>query len=222
MSKKMHVIILAAGKGSRLAGVMPPYFKPLMTINGECLLVRTLRQVHDVFQGASYDVTVVAAPENALPICQVLNDAEMDADIIVQRQPAGPGAAVLRALNDSQTSLVLMGDNLMNRQAIVDVASAVGSGSKAAVGGRLSESTSESSTRQRVGTGLWVEKEPVSELDKLSFSWIGPVCARTRDLRDALLMQAAVNGELPIGPSFNILKPECVEVECTDIGVIQT
>jgi CTP:molybdopterin cytidylyltransferase MocA len=76
----IDIIILAAGRGSRLAGVMPPYMKPLMTVNGESILVKLIKEATAaVFNVTASDdrVTVVTAPENTMPIAHLLNDADV-------------------------------------------------------------------------------------------------------------------------------------------------
>jgi len=114
----MDAIILAGGKGSRLDGVMPPYWKPLMPINGVPLIRRIVGQV------AGYvDTTfVIVAPENALQVAQVL--AGCPVLMVVQPNASGPGHALQIGLKLSRAdaSLVLMGDNLLADSDVCQVA----------------------------------------------------------------------------------------------------
>src|SRR5689334_1907257 len=105
----MDAVILAGGKGSRLDGVMPPYMKPFMPVNGVPLITRIVDQVH----GYVARTFVVVAPENAMQMAHVLNGRKVF--MVVQQDATGPGDALMLglALTKQDTVLLLMGDNLM-------------------------------------------------------------------------------------------------------------
>lgn len=107
----MDAVILAGGKGSRLEGVMPAYWKPLMPINGVPLVRRIYDQCQ--MQDAIERVFVIVAPDNAKQVAEVLHGRH--AYIIVQPEALGPGHALMLALELSRadTALVVMGDNLL-------------------------------------------------------------------------------------------------------------
>lgn len=115
----MDAVILAGGKGSRLDGVMPPYWKPLMPINGLPLICKIYDQVAD--QGVIDNIFIVVAPENALQVAQVMNGR--NAYLVVQQRATGPGDALLLGLQltKAETVLVLMGDNIMPDDDLVNV-----------------------------------------------------------------------------------------------------
>lgn len=227
----INVVILAAGRGSRLAGVMPPFLKPLMTINGQSLLVTSARQAGDVlFDTDEMKLTVVTAPENTLPIVQLLNDAEIEGNIVVQRNADGPASALELALDPlTHHTMVLMGDNTMEPSAISRVITP-NDANIAVVGGRVvtdpRNPSIESFTRFRTKTEEWVEKVPVTSDDESSFVWLGPLYLPTEELHSLLKKNADhrdQNGERPIGPLLgqftDVLR---VNVSCTDIGVMST
>lgn len=224
----IDIIILAAGRGSRLAGVMPPYMKPLMTANGESILVKLIRgATAAVFNVTTLDsrVTVVTAPENTMPIAHLLNDADIDARIVVQRKPTGPATAVKLAMQpDSARTVVLMGDNVMDTNAIQRVMVKEGTRTTV-VGGSNARLVSPSFTRYRHGQQQWVEKTPITDEDTYAFVWLGPLSFNTERLANVLNSELVMNeaGEYPLGPLLNHFNDDLltVEVTCTDIGVLE-
>ena len=224
----IDIIILAAGRGARLAGVMPPYMKPLMTVNGESILVKLIKEATAaVFNVTSSDdrVTVVTAPENTMPIAHLLNDADIDARIVVQRKPTGPATAVKLALQpDSARTVVLMGDNVMSVDAIQRVM-VLEDSLVTVVGGNSARLVSPSFTRYRTEQRQWVEKTPITDDDTGAFVWLGPLNFSTDRLHNVLNRRLVVNeaGEYPLGPLLNHFNDDLltVDVTCTDIGVLE-
>lgn len=111
----MDAVILAAGRGSRLKGVAPPYHKPLMVVDGKPLLLQALDLVHGSRWVAS--TVIVAAPENVQAIAALLDDCEYPEHkvrLVVQRSSLGPGEAFIagfEATAQRDECIVLMGDN---------------------------------------------------------------------------------------------------------------
>lgn len=221
----MDTVILAAGRGSRLDGIAAPYHKPLMVINGQALIVQL---VSISLQATPGDVIIVAAPENAMPLCQLLHarfrhEAIHRLKVIVQITPSGPGDALLLGLELVTTDqvLVLMGDNVTTFADVQRITSRQGMviGIQA-----LAVEEVERFTRLREG-GEWVEKVPAS-LDAdgiehgMALAWVGPFKAPSHDLETALRTLQCRDGERPIGPAFNYFpQAQTVAVSSIDIGV---
>lgn len=236
----MDSVILAAGKGSRLDGIMPPFHKPLLVVNGKPLIRQAVELAMRCVDGR---VTVVVAPENALPICQVLDGPGMGkVDVIVQRSMLGPGVSLRTGLRHSTAgeTLVLLADNVLTFADIDKIVKAQGN----AVGvSMLDASEAERFTRARAvepgdvtaGDGKvvttrtdieWVEKVPVIEADLfdhgMATCWVGPIKVNTTEMERAITdwMSQGRKEEVPIGPLFNRLSYiTTVPVTSIDIGV---
>lgn len=122
----MDTVILAAGRGSRLEGIAPPFFKPFMIIDGKPLISRLVDQSREVTSG---NIIVMASPENAQLLFQTIGSGLGNQFIMIQTRhmDTGPGQALKQALQFCQTdkTLVLMGDNIINTADIkkcVDIA----------------------------------------------------------------------------------------------------
>lgn len=90
-------IILAAGKNTRLKGIIPSYHKPMLIVNGKPLIISIARQLLE----RCGRVIIVVSPENSGPITELLSAADMLGDqvhLVLQPEARGPGDAILRAL----------------------------------------------------------------------------------------------------------------------------
>ena len=223
----MDAVILAAGRGSRVEGLVPPFFKPMMVVNGRPLISSAISEADRI---GSTRIIVVAAPENAAALSHYL-PSEGPLRMVVQFRPTGPGDGVLLGLDLVRSShvLVLMGDNVFGPSDVSSVAkgwhlagSSNAEGANAVVGVRHLEDPT-AFTRQR-SNGTWVEKVEKSPDDFTagrSKCWVGPIAAKTEKLQDAILHQSRdAAGERAIGPALNRLeKVATVRVETYDIGV---
>lgn len=209
-------IILAAGKGSRLHDVIPPYFKPLLVVEKKTMVAAAV----DALQKHVDEVVIVVAPENAKPIADVVGDS---ADLyVVQPQAIGPGDALRRAtlhLNDSDSIVVVMGDNIVRES---DIESIVQREDQNVVCGCYKNSPdSERYTRFVSETKRWVEGpySTYENTDTHSFVWLGPIKLNVGDWRTARVAAGDMRNQ--IGPLFNLLPNEAVRSMCEahDIGV---
>lgn len=217
----MDAVILAAGKGERLAGIMPRYHKPLLVVNGRPL-VRTAVE-HAIAAGAGR-IVVVVAPENAMVINEVLGD--LPAFMIVQRVARGPGDGLLHGLEvclDSR-ALVLMGDNVLTFEDVRDVAQHP----RLAVGVRKVFGNDEAARFTRLRTdNTWVEKIPIDpELDLDSngdiTAWVGPITVDTVRAKRVLIKSlqfGGLQGEVPIGPYLHAISPDAALVTTTAVDI---
>ncbi|MFI7123104.1 NTP transferase domain-containing protein [Amycolatopsis sp. NPDC049868] len=220
----MDTIILAAGRGSRLEGIAPPYFKPLLIVDGEPLIRAIARTAADVVGGRT---VIVAAPENTLLLCQVL--AGIPAEVVVQREPRGPGDALLTGLRlvTSPEVYVLLGDNVVSPLDAEKVAQAT----SPAVGVVPMPLAEVERFTYLTSENRWVEKVAHSEenADGHRPCWVGPLKLRTQTIRAALERwiresrakpSEQADQEVPIGPLLNQLGPATlVEVAAVDVGV---
>lgn len=214
----MDTVILAAGKGSRLAGIAAPFHKPLMVVNGRPLIRNAVIEAQKAFGGKS-KVIIVAAPENALPIAQLLADLEVR--IVLQVKPEGPGDALRVGLEmvDTERVLVLMGDNTVTADDIERVC-ATHIGAQVGVQ-RLAADEAERFTYYQPLAQRWFEKTPIPPgSGDLVYCWIGPVAFPVDELWQAIWQNTKRNGEYPIGPMLNDITPQdFIEVSCEDIGI---
>jgi CTP:molybdopterin cytidylyltransferase MocA len=222
----MDTIILAAGRGERLNGLVAKYHKPLVLIDGQPLVRRATESALAVAGG---DVVVVVAPQNAGVVAEVLEG--LPAQLIVQRYPTGPGDGLLVGLKATRTDkvLVLLGDNVLTTEDVKQVVEAEPYG--VGVQYILPGIDAERYTRRR-GDG-WVEKEPIDFNLDVTYThvpdvphvviWVGPLTIDARAARESLpTMYHAFhqNGERPIGPYLDYLSPEAqlIPVSSIDIG----
>ena len=212
----MDTVILAAGKGTRLSGVAPPFHKPLMVVNGSSL-VRNAASL--AYEATGEAPIIVVAPENALPIAQVLEG--VPAKLIVQRHATGPAAALKTGMElvKSGEVLVLMADNVITQSDIAKVYDAA----PYAVGVReVPAEGAERFTRLRKN-GAWVEKTPVTtgevkRRNEKVTCWVGPLLLDSYITRNVL---SRLDSDLQIGPPLLNAHAgiNLVAVDTYDIGV---
>jgi bifunctional N-acetylglucosamine-1-phosphate-uridyltransferase/glucosamine-1-phosphate-acetyltransferase GlmU-like protein len=230
----MDAVILAAGKGSRLEGVMAPYHKPLMVVNGRPIIWTA---VHHALQVGANLVTVVVAPENALPISQVLMEFEARLQLLVQQKPRGPGDALYKALNIAHKgsptrakTLVLMGDNVTSFADIQKINQIP----DFAVGVQLMDREEASRftfvARLTNGRDYWLEgltptEDHVDEATGMVVCWVGPFVVpsdRMMAALEQLYRDTPPEDEIKIGPAFNHVGLDAAHIatQTTDIGTI--
>ena len=223
----MVTVILAAGRGSRVERLVPPFFKPMMAVNGRPLISSAISEAGRI---GSTRIIVVAAPENAAALSHYL-PSEGPLRMVVQLRPTGPGDGLLLGLDLVRSSrvLVLMGDNVFGPSDVPSVAkgwhlagSPNAEGADAVVGVRhLDDPTAFTRLRSN---GTWVEKTealPEDFPEGRSKCWVGPLAAKTEKLQDAIQRQSRNDaGERAIGPALNRMeKVATVRVETYDIGI---
>ena len=217
----MDAVILAAGKGERLDGIAAPYHKPLLVVNGKPLI----RQCVDHVLDFADKIIIVAAPENALPISQVLSSDLLyeNVEIIIQRKPKGPGDALMKGLNlaSARETLVLMGDNVIHKGDVSKIAKQLAIN---VVGVATVPPTEENNRFTRLSGDLWIEKTPftTAEHGRDAIIWLGPIKVDTDEMYEALRSYKLPpdSNEIPIGHLFNNLHDVVtVPVEAFDIGV---
>jgi hypothetical protein len=223
----VSAVILAAGRNARLGEAVPPYYKPLMTVDGKPLITRAIDQV---LQYAD-DITVVASPMNVQALVHVINGRPVH--ISIQPEPRGPGDALRIGLRtvDHDRTFVLMGDNTFRAR---DLHKMTVSQKQSVVGIGLEEQ--EQATRfTRIGVGVAIGgEEPIFEegpqisrqfIDPATGMvtvWKGPLILSTTTARDAFCAAPGFpDEEFKIGPLLNKFSydMELVEVQTEDIGV---
>lgn len=216
----MDAVVLAGGRGLRLAGITPPFYKPLLPIDGVPLVTRAVN--HAVVSDLIENIVVVVAPENALPICQVLPlHAGRSIYTVVQPTPLGPGDALRIGLQTAARSddvLVLLADNVMTDAQVEDVIKLRGVSTK-----RYERHAAVRFTRWDRDKARWVEKVDVTstqvDADDMVTCWVGPIVVnRTRALRTLHMMTS--DTELLIGPYLSdiLATAKHVHTDAYDIG----
>jgi bifunctional UDP-N-acetylglucosamine pyrophosphorylase/glucosamine-1-phosphate N-acetyltransferase len=113
MSKPLHIVILAAGEGTRMKSGLP---KVLHSIGGRPMLLHLL-ETAAALQPAAVHVVVGNGEEQVRAAC-----AEHDVDWVLQQQRRGTGHAVMQAMPaipDDASILILLGDHPLTPGAVL-------------------------------------------------------------------------------------------------------
>lgn len=204
----LDAVILAGGKSERLRGIVPPYHKPFLVINGRSLLVAA---VEDAIVIGAERVIVVATAENALPVAQLVGH---HTNVRIVLSAGGPGQALHTGLEMCvyQRVLVLMSDNVF---AVDDIKRCCEP--RYSIGVRYVTCT-EAQRFTRFEYGEWVEgpgnTSDCTTDDPHRMIWCGPLVIQRQRGLDLLA------GQERIGPFIGNLMPtvELVDVETVDAG----
>lgn len=115
-------VILAAGRNTRLKGLVPSYYKPLVIVNGRPLIVSLTQNLLRNCKA----VVIVASPENCGMIVELLTANELmspNVHVIIQPEARGPGEGLWRGLQccKSERVVLVCGDNAIPGQDIDNV-----------------------------------------------------------------------------------------------------
>lgn len=219
----MDTVILAAGRSSRLAGVVPPYHKPLMVHEGKPLIVHATQAAAD----DRWRTIVVAAPENVRPIVEVLehNPRVPNLYVIVQTNSGGPGAAFLLGteLVNTVHTLVLMSDNTgVTRDLVHEVRKGAGGDPRLIVSTKKVP-FKDRARYTRIKDGKFIEDPDVEGGDVV---WCGPLAVPTKQMRSVLLSVRDHEAlpELKLGRYLGYLDLPVREVDGSnveDIGTVE-
>jgi GTP:adenosylcobinamide-phosphate guanylyltransferase len=205
MSHDATVVILAGGRNTRLAGLVPDYHKPFLVVGGRSLLGNQV----DLAGQLGLPCVVVCAPENAQPTASLLRprwSKQLELHLLVQPEPRGPTEGLHRALPLVHTShvIVLCADNTLKLEDLQScVEHMVYNPLSLVVCGRwLSAVRGERFVRvgpdRRVYEGPRGPAEQVWD-GQLMWCWIGPLVIPIGPLRERL-------GPVPAPPSTSELK----------------
>lgn len=231
----MDAVILAAGRGQRLAGIAAPFHKVLMPVNGRALVVGAVSAGVSVLDHDEDRTVIVVAPENALPITALLRDSVAWNDrcrIVVQPAPCGPGDALYLALEQltAEYVTVICADNVISDADVQKVVSATldGPGDPCVgIGVRTIKSASAVTQFTVIGEERHVgEKLHGSELEEFRWhdgyfrAWLGPLVVPRARAAGLLRLWRQRTHEISISPLLHDLHIEkvLVEVDCYDIG----
>lgn len=190
------VVVLAAGRGERLRGIAAPFHKPLMIVDGQPLISSAVNAAID-HDPLTRTVTVVAAPDNVSPICELLADhlRTRRVNVVVQPTPRGPGAALLTGLAAVHTEyvLVLAGDNTTHADELSAYAGATTVGFKVV--------SAEESKRYTCIVGDYVFEDDRERTSDTYRVWCGPLMLPTSETIDHLsyVERATPGVELKLG-----------------------
>jgi len=222
----VDAVILAGGRGQRVAGITKLFHKPLLEIEGEPLLLRAVRQARSL--GVEVPV-VVTSPAIATLVAQVLGD--VPANLIIQREPLGPGDALrvgLQVRNRSVGSyrvLVLLSDNYTSDADLTAVCS-----HEVAVGVHTTPRTeAQRFTWYDPDRGAWIEKKTIPDGSPVE-CWVGPFVGWRSKMERVMSRVCETRkfngGEALIGPYLGEMTNETrtvrVEVSSIDVGTVES
>jgi molybdopterin-guanine dinucleotide biosynthesis protein A len=191
----MDIIILAAGKNERLKGIVPPFHKPLLVINGRPLItqlveaVRSLTSLHAT-PGVTPRIIIVCAPQNISALTAVLPMVD-NMLFVIQREADGVLNAVRTglAVATDTTAMLLCADNIIAlstwslepfyRESTTDHDALY-------VHGQFIPAP-EVERFTYFSDGKWFEKTSVvGSSPAQKFCWLGPLVFNTALMRDAI------------------------------------
>lgn len=202
----MDIIILAAGKNERLKGIVPPFHKPMLVINGRPLIAQLVEAVQSLTKlhtapGVTPRIIIVCAPQNINALTTVLPMID-NMLFVVQREADGVLNAVRTGLSvtTDTTVTLLCADNVIalttwlldpfKRNTTIELDTLYIHGQF------MSADTVEQFTY--FSHGKWFEKTPVvGDSSARRFCWLGPLTF------NASLMRSAINRYTVDHPSEN-------------------
>jgi molybdopterin-guanine dinucleotide biosynthesis protein A len=207
----LDAVILAGGKSERLNGIVPPYHKPFLVINGKALIVAAVEHAQ---RAGAKRIVIVATGENALPVWQLVGHLP-GVRVILDAQ--GPGRAVYAGLQmcTEERVLVLMSDNIHKADDIVNVCK-----QRYSIGTRTVP-PEEAYRFTRYVDGKWIEGVIHAQLRRSpddTTIWCGPLVI------NRLCGLATLVDKEKIGPYLTELSPKFdvavhVPVTSFDVGI---
>lgn len=226
---EISAIILAAGANTRLGGVVPPYMKPLILVNGKPLLHHAVD--HAVKDWCVEQVIIVVSPDNAKAICSIEDPGRQ---YILQPQPIGVVDAIQRAIDiiKNEWTVILCADNTFDGFPHLE-AHSLPLRPMIAVRDDLSPAEMMRFTRYRTSridastTGYphrFVDGKDIEIIDKTSPDpgmgvWIGPLLLRTPMIRFALSDGTSNVESFIRKASNNGADLVALRMRCADLGI---
>lgn len=210
----LDAVILAGGRSERLRGIVPPYHKPLLVINGRSLVGSVIHHAYDVH---AERIIVVTCPEITQPLAQLIDtfNPHVRGRVIITTNTRGVGPALWHGarLAGHPRLLVMMADTVMSLDEVKLVTR-----ERFAVGVRQVP-TLDAYRFTRWVRGRWVEDKITAADTDLTQVWCGPLVLD----RDCVLRYSDMHTAGKIGPHLNRFVPEPsdlvrVPVECVDVG----
>lgn len=199
-SETVAAVVLAAGANTRLKGLVPPYMKPLLMINGKPLVRHAVD--HALGQWHVDELIYVVAPENARQLYSVRTVPHAQDAVpehwLVQPEPLGVPDALARALIAVRSTrvLVLCADNTFSMLSEKTVDDAISHPTLSFMGARMLDLNMMARfTRWRSRDGL--KEASLTSGEGLEIlrpgderpgegCWLGPLLLHTGELRRAL------------------------------------
>lgn len=217
--RRVSAIVLAAGENRRLQGVIPPFFKPLLVVNGRALITHAIDHVRDTWEVD--EVVIVASPRNIEPIIEVIDINVVR--FIIQPSPTSVvdawklGFSAIDPMN-SDVTVIVCADNLFDYEGALFPSEYI---HDAAVNGKCFVATRRLEATQGnrftvIDNGV-PQEPPYLMASKCVDCWIGPVLVPTGTARELIQRSTAatIEGLLrDISTSWNK-----IPMTCSDIGV---
>jgi len=233
------VIVLAAGKNERLSGIVAPYHKPLLVVNGKPLIVKAVDSVVNIAERDTMvvgpinvgRVVIVCSPSNAQSLVNVFAHTPYRRRIhwVIQPEAVGVVDAIARGAEVCTTEqvTVLCGDNLFD---VAQLERVITSHEPSVAVSRMEHSPECVRFTQVIGLDdnddvKRVGRLPLSQLDEDGVTvWLGPV-SLSREAISQSTLEADGHGSVDsvedlINYSISMTGPLCVVYGNTvDVGV---
>lgn len=206
----LDAVILAGGKSERLRGVVPPYHKPFLVVNGKSLLVAAVDHAKDA---GAQRVVIVCTGENALPVWQLVGHIP-GVRVVLNSGGVGESTRAGLELCLHDRVLVLMSDNVHTTEDVKAITE-----HEYAIGVRQELGPNAFRYTRHVG-GRWIEGPQDCPYDGPTFVtvWCGPLVLNRMSGLASLIFRER------LGPHLDSLFPQSspplfVPVSSYDVGV---
>ena len=230
----MDTVILAAGRGERLKGIVAEFHKPLMVVNGRAMITQVVDAVRDNIKLGQ--IIIVAAPDNVSPMINILGDKiDEKMRFVIQPRPTGPGDGLGLGLelvtptSISTHTLVLCADNIMDSEDIAAILSTNPVGQEIIVGTRTTrnEAVAARMTRVDMHEQSFIESPTLEAPDGNGeyHCWLGPLALPTFETKQTVTIARTRDEEMKISPILNALVKHhgasvyTEPVNCYDVGI---
>jgi bifunctional N-acetylglucosamine-1-phosphate-uridyltransferase/glucosamine-1-phosphate-acetyltransferase GlmU-like protein len=216
-----------------MEGITKPFYKPMLEING----IPLLRYAVEYASSAGCEkAVVVVSPHNVDYVHSTLEQYSRWVELATQDEPLGPGHAALIGMSrvESQKTMLLMSDNIMDGSIVADMATNAAITGVNAVGvRRVPLSEAARFTRVRRGARsryMYVEGVEVGDDDLwpdygMATVWCGPLIYDTATAVRVLsreLSRSDGSSELKLGPYLTEIlcgPTVLVDVHAMDVGI---
>ena len=235
----MDTVILAAGANERLRGIVPPYHKPLLVVNGKPIIAALFDAATRQIESTTDRIIVVCSQENVRAINDILRHRGYGSQLrlVIQTDPIGPVEALNLGLELCISGRVMMlcGDNVIDDLTWKTISELTSGNTKALVVSVQSKTIGEverftvvkepDETNHHIHFGEGFREIRQTECVSYVRVWIGPVIFANSSLHRGLVEMGSCRHPWIFANLFNEIArrdPDgvtLIESRALDIGV---